>query len=194
MNAPRAPVEALADPAPGVVSIRLQSLDLLFRNPEVDPFAGSHDGLSGMDHLKLALKRHWSRDTPDVTLLRLIVPAADATASRQDETHRAIAGWCDAQAAVIRNLLSVMAKERRRAWQVGGLFFAVCYAIAAALETIPALSGLGGTLISETIIIAGWVGVWHPLDLTLYAWWPHRFHLQQIQKIRQLKVALLPDS
>ncbi len=194
MQPVRAPVETLADPGPGIVGIRLQSLDLLFRNPEIDPFAGSHDGLSGMDHLKLALKRHWSRDTPDVTMLRLVVPAVDAGPARRDETRRAIAGWCDAQAAVTQNLLSVMAKERRRAWQVGGLFFAACLAIATALETIPALSGFGATLVSETIIIAGWVGVWHPLDLTLYAWWPHRFRLQQLEKIRQLAVELLPDS
>jgi hypothetical protein len=194
VNVSRPPVETLPDAAPGVVSIRLQTLDLLFQSPVIDPFAGSHDGLSGMDHLKLALKRHWSRDTPDVSALRLVVPAADATPARQAQTQSVIAGWCDAQAAMTDNLLSVMAKERRRAWQVGGLFFAVCFAIATGLEAIPALSGLGGTLISETIIIAGWVGVWHPLDLTLYAWWPHRFRLQQLQKIRRLKVDLLPDS
>jgi hypothetical protein len=194
MPPPRPPVQTLPEPAPGIVSIRLQSLDLLFNGPAIDPFAGSHDGHSGMDHLQLALKRHWSRDTPDVHALRLIVPAAEATAGRLADTRQAIAGWCDAQVGVTRNLLSVMAKERRRAWQVGGLFFALCFAIAAALETHAAIAGKWGTLLSETIIIAGWVGVWHPLDLTLYAWWPHRFRLQMLEKVRQLEVSLLPDA
>jgi hypothetical protein len=176
------------------VRIRLQSLDQLFQGPAIDPFAASHDGLSGMDHLQLALKRHWSRDTPDVTALQLVLPPSDSTAAQQDKVRQAVAGWCDAQAAATENLLSVMAKERRRAWQIGGLFFAVCFAAATAMETVPALSGLGGTLISETIIIAGWVGVWHPLDLTLYAWWPHHFRLRLLHKVRQLEISLLPDS
>jgi hypothetical protein len=184
----------LPDPAPGVVRIQLESLDLLFQSPTIDPFSASYDGLSGMDQLELAMKRYWSRDTPDVTALELVVPAAQATDEHHAATRQAILGWCDAQTEVTRNLLSVMGKERRRAWQVGGLFFAACFAVATGLETIPALSGLGGTLVSETIIIAGWVGVWHPLDLSLYAWWPHSFRLQRLQRVRRLDIRLVAQS
>lgn len=194
MTSSPSPVVPHPDPSPGVVRIRLESLDFLFKNPAIDPFSGSYDGLSGMDQLELAMKRYWSRDTPDVTALELVVPSAQATDERQKATQQAIIGWCDAQIAVTRNLLSVMGKERRRAWQIGGLFFAACFAVATGLETIPALSGLGGTLISETIIIAGWVGVWHPLDLSLYAWWPHNFRQQSLQRIRRLDVKLLPQA
>jgi hypothetical protein len=167
---------------------------MLFEGPAIDPFAGSHDGLSGMDHVKLGLKRHWGRDMATVTAVEWVVPAAEATGQAEAATRQAIADWCAAQMGVTQNTLLVMGKERRRAWQIGGLFFAACFAIAAALETVPALAGLGGILIAETFIIAGWVGVWHPLDLTLYAWWPHRFRLKLLERTMQLKVRLLADG
>ncbi len=188
-----APVLTLPDPAPGVIRIRLRSLDLLFESPAIDPFAGSCDGLSGIEHLKLALKRHWGSDTPDVTAVEWVVPAGQATDANRVATGDAMAAWCTAQAAVTRNALMVMVKERRRAWQIGGLFFAACFAVATGLEQIPGVSGFGVTLIAETIIIAGWVGIWHPLDLTLYAWWPHRFQLKLLARTSKLQVTLLPD-
>jgi hypothetical protein len=87
-----------------------------------------------------------------------------------------------------------MAAERGRAWLVGGLFFAFCFAIAAGLEQLPSLDGLGGALIAESIIIAGWVGIWHPLDLTLYAWWPHRVQRRLLDRIARLDVRLVAEE
>jgi hypothetical protein len=193
MAAPPPPVETLPSAEPSVVSIRLASLGLLFHGPEVDPFDGSYDGRSGMEHLQLALRNRGSRNSPEIGAVEWVVPADEATDERRISTRNAIAGWCRAHTDNTENELSVMAKERRRAWFVGGLFFVVCFAIATALESTAALSGLGGTLLSETIVIAGWVGLWHPLDLTLYASWPPRSHLKLLERIGRLEVKLVPD-
>ena len=29
-------------------------------------------------------------------------------------------------------------------------------------------------LLRESLVLAGWVGLWHPMELFLYAWWPDR--------------------
>jgi hypothetical protein len=194
METPSPPVETLAVADRGVVAIRLKTIGLLFRGPDLDPFAGNHDDRSGMDHLELALKsRRWAR-LPDVDTVEWVVPPEEATEERQKETKDAIASWCRGRSVVAQGELSIMAEERRRAWVVGGLFFVGCFAIAAALETSQVFSGLGGTLISETIVIAGWVGLWHPLDLTLYASWPLRTRLRLLNRIGGLDVKLVPDT
>jgi hypothetical protein len=194
MTIPPTPVETLALAARGVVAIRLNTIGLLFRGPDLDPFAGSHDDRSGMDHLELALKSRRGTSRPDITTVEWVVPPEEATEKRQEETRDAIAGWCERQSVVARGELSAMAEERRRAWLVGGMFFVACFAVAAALETSQVLSGLGGTLISETIVIAGWVGLWHPLDLTLYASWSLRSRLKLLSRIGGLDVKLVPDA
>lgn len=188
------PVETLPVPAPGVVRIRLLSPDLMFTGPAIDPFHGSFDGLSGMDHLAQALKREWGSDRPDVVAVEWVLPADLATEQNRAEIRAAMAGWCAAQVAVTRNALLVMAKERRRAWQTGGAFFALCFVLATVVDRTPTLSDLSGALIAETFVIAGWVGVWRPLELTMYAWWPHHFRLRLLDRTGRLDVRLLADD
>lgn len=193
MAASPSPVETLPASNPVMVSIRLASLGLVFHGPDVDPFVGSFDGRSGMEHLELALQNRGNRNSPDVYAVEWVVPAEEASAERLEITRNAIAGWCRANAEFTRNELSAIAKERRRSWRLGGLFFAACFAVAAYLERTSALSGFGGTLLSETIVIAGWVGLWHPLDLTLYASWPLRTRLELMERLGRLEVRLAPD-
>lgn len=185
------PVQTLENPVSGTVRIRLENLRFLFDSPSVDPFAGSYDGLSGIDHLALALKRHWGSNTPEIRTVEWVVPREEATEQDQAATRTAIQGWCSAQEAIIKNALLVMAKERRHAWLVGGLFFALCFLVAAALDRAPALSDLGGALLSESLIIAGWVSIWYPINLTLYEWWPLRRRLKLLAGTARLDVKLL---
>lgn len=186
-----APVATLESPASRTVRIRLETLRYLFDNPTVDPLTGSYDGLSGVDHLALALKRHWGSNTPEVKSVEWVVPREEATEQNQAAIQSAIQGWCSAQAAITENALLVMAKERRHAWQVGGLFFAACFIVSAALDRAHALSELGGALLSESFIIAGWVSIWYPINLTLYEWWPLRRRLKLLEGTARLNVKLL---
>jgi hypothetical protein len=188
------PVETLPSSTPETLSIRLNSLELVFRNPSIDPFIGAFDGRSGMEHLECALSAHRSRPVPEVASVQWIVPVEEATEEHRAATRNAIAGYCRAQSAITEHARLQLADERRRAWIMGGLFFIACFSIAASLEAAETLTGLRGLLLLETIVIAGWVGLWHPLDLTLYAWWPLRSRLNLLKRIARLEVMLVPDS
>lgn len=144
-----------------------------------------------MDHLALALKHQWGSNTPEIHAVEWVVPREEATEHDQAATRKSIQGWSSAQAAITENALLVMAKERRRAWLIGGLVFAACFVFAAVLDRTPALSDLGGALLSESFVIAGWVSIWYPINLTLYEWWPLHRRLKLLEGITRLDVKLL---
>jgi hypothetical protein len=70
---------------------------------------------------------------------------------------------------------------------------AACFALATLLERTSPLSAFGGYLLSETIVIAGWMGLWHPIDLTLPPDSPLRTRLRLMKRIGRLEVKLAPN-
>jgi hypothetical protein len=173
---------------PDAIELDLDDIAELFEARAPDVLAGRGGAPAGIDRLvsRLALKparAMW----PDTLRIRLATPSADA---RPEMVSRAIGRWCEAELAAIEGRLELMARERVRAWVVGLAFFAFCLGVAGALEAAPMLSGFLATLLSETVIIAGWVGLWHPLDLTLYAWWPDARRRKLLQQLQALKLEL----
>ena len=183
--------QLLADGPSGEIRLRLPSLSALFQAPAVDPLAGEFSGKSGFDWLQTALKRGW-KGRADTTILEVLLPELEATAANQARAQTALVARAIALAEEAAGDLLFLEKQRIRAWIKGGIFFAVCLFLATAMERAP-FSEFTRSLLSETIIIAGWVGLWHPLDLTLYAWWPPRFRQEIYGHIAKMKLILKAD-
>jgi hypothetical protein len=173
---------------PDVIELMLDDVDELFEARRADARAGRGGAPAGMVQLerRLAVK-HPAADWPQRLRLRLPAgsPGADATLVTQ-----AVRRWCETELEGIDLHRQMMSRERRTAWIVGILFLITCVLAAGLLEAMRPFSDFWTGLLSESFIIAGWVGLWRPLELTLYDWWPDARRRKLLERMRELEVEL----
>ena len=173
------------------VALALKDPRDLFREPELDPFAGEDNDESGFDRLidMLRSNEDWRKSE---FRLSLTLPAEFAGPDWELRIRRALTRYCDAQIVVARRKLLQVRAEGRRSLRIGGIFLIACLGLAAFAESVFREGGLIATLVVEGLFIAGWVGLWQPVDLLLYAWWPHADEIKLHEKIKRMELVLIP--
>jgi hypothetical protein len=48
------------------------------------------------------------------------------------------------------------------------------------------------SIISESLIIVGWVANWKPIEIFLYEWWPIRRQISLYERLRDAEVSIRP--
>ena len=184
-----APVALLPAAESNRLKLRLADPSLFFHAPEIDPIAGSHLGLSGFETILRELKqRRFAKS--ETCQIELLIPAAAIDPDTETRLNAALADHVAALTAAQDYELRLIGKERLRAWQVGGLFLAVCLILAVVLDQLRWSGSFLAHLMSETLVIAGWVGLWRPLELTLYDWWPGRFRLRILDQLAATRMTI----
>lgn len=190
-SVPPTPPVALLPADDGVMRLALADPALFFRAPAIDPMAGSHLGMSGFDTIIQDLKeRRQARQA--TSRLNLLIPAHTLTAGTEQRLRTALTEHIAAQVGAERSAQRLLAKQRLRAWQVGGAFLAICLLLASLIEQAAWHRALLGRLLSESLVIAGWVGLWRPLELTLYDWWPSHFRIQVLEQLGSIDLVVQP--
>jgi hypothetical protein len=171
------------------MELSLSDIGYLFADPPVDAFAGSHTGQSGVDAMLQRMKRdRLSRAAP--LRLTLTLPAAQIGAETAASVRRTLDAHAAARIGRHEDELILLRRDMRQSLKVGGLFLAACLLLAGLIDQAAFLPAFARGLLREGLIIAGWVGIWHPLDLILYAWWPSRFRISQLQRLQGAEVQL----
>ncbi|MFG1294762.1 hypothetical protein [Xanthobacter variabilis] len=169
------------------IHLHLSDVKNFFQVPEIDPFAGDDLDVSGIDQLMDALKAQsgWKRKS-----LHAIVhlPSDAAGDSRLANMPKYIERYCDKQIQYNRRKIAELRLEGRHALRMGALFLFVCLALSAGTEALIGSESLVGQVLVEGFIIAGWVGLWHPLELLLYAWWPNAQDIRLYEKIKSMRL------
>jgi hypothetical protein len=52
--------------------------------------------------------------------------------------------------------------------------------------------GFFSSIISEGLMIAGWVALWEPISIFLYDWWPIANERKVFEKIKNMRVIVRP--
>jgi len=113
----------------------------------------------------------WAQEFPRRDLVSLVIhvnqtPAQpDAQHAVETAVHHYFAYRANLKRLEFRHLL----KEGRTSLFIGLTFLAAC------MITSQLLRRQEGTLpivVREGLIIAGWVAMWRPMEIFLYAWWP----------------------
>jgi hypothetical protein len=169
----------------------LDTPGLLFSGPAIDPMAGSHLGRSGLEEVMLRLKRRKLKPGERLQLdVRL--PAATVGPETQAQLHAALVAHLDARIASEEDALHFLRRETIQSLRVGGLFLTACLVLSAVVDRLTGLSAFLQILLRESLIIAGWVGLWHPIDLLLYSWWPNRYRISLLKYVQAAELRLLP--
>ena len=146
-----------------LVELKLRDVRQLFNTLDPSPFHEKDLDAAAEEYLVSAMRELGNRPAK----LRIHVPASTAT----EETS--------ALAAAIRNYFAYRARHTRQQLRVLlrrgllSLAIAVLFLFLCLSLRQWALGRLGdAAILSEGLLILGWVAMWRPVETFLYEWWP----------------------
>lgn len=155
----------------------------LFEPPPFDPVARRFERDAGLER---ALKQLEAFPRTGVTALEIELPQP----VDRPQLAAAIAAYCASERAEQLRLLKLTRHHGRQSLWIGVPVLAVCLGISTFATTQLGDHGFSA-LISNSLIIAGWVAVWRPAELLLYDWWPYRNRVRLLDRLAGLEVRVL---
>ena len=153
-------------PSPGLIDLRLANAGQLFNTMDPSPF---HE--RDLDHDAEEFIYGWARECDVSHPLRLrIVLRQTPESSVTHMVQASIRNYFAYRAEVTRRDRRELFREGRMALAIGVAFLGVTLALRSFL---PAGQGWW-EWVREGLTICGWVGLWKPIDILLYRWWPLR--------------------
>lgn len=165
MPSSRAPHQAV-DPL--AIELKIERVDALF--DAFDPFPlVSRDLSRAVDEYIIA----WARELPSSAswIIRLHIPPAHAVDA--GALKAAFGTYFTSRASGAEGDLRELFRFARRSLGVGLLVLAACVVAARVGATVfkePSVT----RIVSESLLVLGWVSTWRPIELLLYDWWPIR--------------------
>ena len=133
----------------------------------------------------------WAEEAPigarfglHVTLTDEPVTAADAALLRDavhENFNRRVAGK--------RRELRRLFRDGRISLAIGVGFLALAIVISEGIGSLIANDHYA-LLVQESVVIGGWVALWHPINIFLYDWWPIRASIKLHERLRVIDVRL----
>ena len=176
--------------------LALSDLEHLFNAPPINPHSSSPMnllGMSGVDYL-LRLLTMGPRRTSARTLVLLLPPEKVDPARAQPTT------------SALHRLAEFRIEEERRelrhtyrdGWRVGGIaivLLAICLALSSffASEVTEGLRPHLRKTLGYSFEIIGWVMLWHPIELLVFAPRPIRARIQALRTLSLIGVLIQPD-
>ena len=81
-------------------------------------------------------------------------------------------------------------QEGRNALITGIAFLIICLSLSEFINAF--IAGFLSRILSEGLMIAGWVGMWKPISIFLYDWWPLENEKKVYGKIKSMDVKIRP--
>jgi hypothetical protein len=165
------------------IELNLRDLEQFFNTMDPSPF---HEKDLDTDVEEFIVS--WAKEYPLEDPVRLVVHLQNAPELGTDSKEvieRAVHHYFGYKADLSRRELRQLFRAGRISLLIGLTFLAVCLSAAEALadERIP-----GTHILAESLQIAGWVAMWHPMEVYLYGWWPLRRTGRIYRKLSKIPV------
>lgn len=175
------------------VHLHLTDIKNFFQVPDIDPFEGDDLGLSGIDQLMDALKAQPDWKGRNLHTIVHLLPE-DQGDPRLLNMPKYLQRYCDKQIQHSRRKIKELGLEGRHALRMGTAFLVLCLGLSALTRKLLGADMLLVQVLVEGFVIAGWVGLWHPLELLLYAWWPHAQDVRLYEKLKSMQLDYVFDN
>jgi len=181
---------AAGDDLPGGarrIEVRVSELRRLFNAIDPAPFRERD-----LDPGAEAFIVDWSRDLPADAPLALVV-YLEHEADGTDDIHvlrEAVHGFFRQRASAVRRTLRDLFRRGRISLAIGLAALAVSVVSGDLLTTYLPASRFA-TLLSESVLIGGWVAMWRPLEIFLYDWWPLRADARLFDRLSIMPVRIV---
>lgn len=165
------------------IQISLRDLNQLFNSMDPSPF---HE--KDLDHDAEEFIESWVSEFPRREPVSLVIYLQQwpDSADPQEIVHRAIHNYFTYRAQLNRMEFTRLMKQGRTTLLIGFTFLAVCLLLSQFIAPL-AGSALHG-LVRESLLIAGWVALWKPMEIYLYDWWPLRRRGAILKKMSRMNV------
>ncbi|HLU11057.1 MAG TPA: hypothetical protein VK003_15405 [Oceanobacillus sp.] len=163
------------------ITVPLNDMHDLFEAPQSDPFSSTWLDRAGLEYIAQLLKTSRLPRELKVTLQLPATPAYSVT-----QVKEAVSRYAQTKIDEARREMLSLRWQAVKALQTGLLVLGLALFGAAGVEGLESLPETLRSLISESLVIAGWVSMWHPAELFLYAWWTPWRQIHIYQHIQQM--------
>ena len=135
----------------------------------------------------------WARELPRDRPIRIIVhlPAGEATIAEETDLAGAMKHYFAGRVVKFERDIRELFRIGRRHLGVGVLVLVSCLAASQLIASIVTIEPFA-SIISESLIIVGWVANWKPIEIFLYEWWPIRRKISLYERLRDAEVVVRP--
>jgi len=176
-----------AGPAGGTLELSIVDPMQLFNSMDPAPF---HQRDLDPDVVEYIVE--WAQELAPNVPLELVVTIEQKVAPEHsaglvsDAVHTSF----QRRALAKRRALKKLLREGRISLVIGIAF------LAAAIFVSDYLGGLISNenyawLVQESVVIGGWVALWHPLNIFLYDWWPLRAERRLFERLGEMQVQVV---
>jgi hypothetical protein len=93
---------------------------------------------------------------------------------------------------VLRQSLRRMMRRGIISLCIGVVFLVTLFALSRLIQSLLG-DGALSSLLTQSLLIAGWVAMWRPLEIFLYDWWPILADARIYERISQIRVRVVND-
>lgn len=156
------------DSKTGLIEVRLRAVAQLFNSLDPSPFLERD-----LDDDAEAYIVNWAREFDTDQPIELIVhlPPQEVEKAQQRDLAAALANYFAYRAVTVHGDLKELIREGQRFLAIGFSLLTVCLLASRMVEPLLG-TGPFAKLVSESLIIVGWVANWRPIETFLYDWWP----------------------
>jgi hypothetical protein len=166
------------------MELRLRNVQQLFNSLDPSPFVDRDLDQDAEEYIV-----SWARELPRSGAFRLVIHVEEYDPAVEPRVTEAVRHFFAYRAEVVTRDFKQLLREGRLSLAIGLLFLGSCLLGARYLGGI----GTDHPLIefaSESLIIGGWVAMWRPLEILLYAWWPLARRRRILMRLAEMEITL----
>ena len=173
-----------------VIEVHVAELIQLFNSIDPTPF-GERD----LDARAEEFIVRWARDLPRHAPLALLVHL-ERPAGPTDESgllRDAVQGFFRQRSDAVKRSLRQLFRRGRFSLIIGLTFLATMLLLSDLVTSVLGQQRLAA-LLTESLVIGGWVAMWGPLEVFLYDWWPIRAEARFLDRLATMPVRIVYES
>ncbi|MEX2597656.1 MAG: hypothetical protein WEC59_12085 [Salibacteraceae bacterium] len=171
-----------------VIDLHLDSMDSFFDKHAVNPMNRAHSVESGISILYRQLRLSVPKSRGK---LILHLPANTTKETNTLELVEAIKKYCGSKIDIARNDYRMLILTGKKALLVGIFFLGLCLSLSYLIQEQMLFPDLAKYFVKEGLYIIGWVGMWKPIEIFLYEWWPFQRQMRVWSYIREMKIEVV---
>jgi hypothetical protein len=170
---------------PHRIELKLHDVSQLFNSMDPSPFH-EKDLDSDAEEFIVSWAQEYALDAPLALRIYLSQWPKD---DPQELVHQSIHHYFDYRAKLTQLEFRRLMAQGRTSMVIGLTFLALCFVT---IELIlPHEDGAWTRFLRESLLIAGWVAMWRPMQTYLYDWWPLRRRQRIFAKLSKMPVDVI---
>ncbi len=173
------------------IKVHLDNLEQFFAVPEPAPFDPLTRFASGLETIVSELK-------PKALIRKvrttIILPADQLLPDTEVRLREALMRYCQYHIRQTRQDLISLRWQGIKALQNGIIFLGVCLLLSTLFENADMLPVWLRRFGGEGFLIAGWVSLWHPIEILLYEWWPFSRQIHIYESIMRMDIVFQEET